>query len=122
MKIKEIEKIKKEYKHYALQEIGLIKGYRLLNETTENENIIINHITIEMNLESETGKKLLEDVSDKFKPEQLKPKYINSANYIYTETEVDGIRRIEIKILTNRNNLKEVVAKRKLLQKINKYT
>lgn len=122
MKIKQIEKINKEYKHYALQEIGLIKGYKLTNETTENENIIINHITIEMNLESETGKQLLEDVSDKFRPEQLKPKYINSANYIYTETEVDGIRRIEIKILTNRNNPKEVVAKRKLLQKINKYT
>ena len=122
MKIKQIEKINKEYKHYALQEIGLIKGYKLTNETTENENIIINHIIIEMNLESETGKKLLEDVSDKFKPEQMKPKYINSANYIYTETELDGIRRIEIKILTNRNNPKEVVAKRKLLQKINKYT
>lgn len=122
MKIKQIEKINKEYKHYALQEIGLIKGYKLTNETTENENIIINHITIEMNLESETGKQLLEDVSDKFRPEQLKQKYINSANYIYTETEIDGIRRIEIKILTNRNNPKEVVAKRKLLQKINKYT
>lgn len=122
MKIKQLEKINKEYKHYAIQEIGLIKGYKLLNETTENENIIINHITIEMNLESETGRKLLEDVSDKFRPEQLKPKYINSANYIYTETEVDGIRRIEIKILTNRNNPKEVIAKRKLLQKINKYT
>lgn len=122
MKIKQIEKINKEYKHYALQEIGLIKGYKLTNETTENENIIINHITIEMNIESETGKQLLEDVSDKFRPERLKPKYINSANYIYTETEVDGIRRIEIKILTNRNNPKEVVAKRKLLQKINKYT
>lgn len=122
MKLKQIEKINKEYKHYAIQEIGLIKGYKLTNETTENENIIINHITIEMNLESETGKQLLEDVSDKFRPEQLEPKYINNANYIYTETEVDGIRRIEIKILTNRNNPKEVVAKRKLLQKINKYT
>lgn len=122
MKLKQIEKINKEYKHYAIQEIGLIKGYKLTNETTENENIIINHITIEMNLESETGKQLLEDVSDKFRPEQLKPKYINNANYIYTETEVNGIRRIEIKILTNRNNKKEVVAKRKLLQKINKYT
>lgn len=122
MKLKQIEKINKEYKHYALQEIGLIKGYKLTNETTENENIIINHITIEMNLESETGKQLMENLSDKFRPEQLNPKYINSANYIYTETEVDGIRRIEIKILTNRNNPKEVVAKTKLLQKINKYT
>ena len=122
MRIKQIEKINKEYKHYVMQEIGLIKGYKLINETTENEGIIINHIIMEMNLESETGRQLLEDVSDKFKPEQLKPKYVNSANYIYSETEFDGIRRIEIKILTNRKNPKEVVAKRKLLQKINKYT
>ncbi len=122
MKIKEMEKISKEYKHYAMQEIGLIKGYKLINETTENDSIIINHILIEANLESETGKQLIEDISDKFKPDNLSPKYINNTNYIYSETEVDGLRRIEIKILTNLKNPKEVTAKRKLLQKINKYT
>ena len=116
------EKINKEYKHYVYKEIGLIKGYRLLNETNESEGIIINDIKIEINLESDVGKEFWNEIKGKFNPEALSPKYATQANYIYTEQEHDGIMNVSIKILTNKNNPSEVRAKKKLLHEINKYT
>lgn len=116
------EQVNEEYKHYVYQEIGLIKGYKLTNETNESDNIIINDIKIEINLESESGKQFWLEIKDKFKPEKLKSKYATSANYIYAEQETDGIINIAIKILTNKSNPLEVKAKKKLLHKINKYT
>lgn len=122
MKKKQVEQIAKEYKHYVYQEIGLIKGYKLLNETNESEGVIINDIKIEINLESEIGSEFWNEIKDKFKPENLSPKYATSANYIYSEQEQDGVMNVYIKILTNKSNPLEVKAKKKLLHEINKYT
>lgn len=122
MKKKHVEQIAKEYKHYVYQEIGLIKGYKLLNETNESEGVIINDIKIEINLESEIGSEFWNEIKDKFKPENLSPKYATSANYIYSEQEQDGVMNVYIKILTNKSNPLEVKAKKKLLHEINKYT
>ncbi len=109
------------YKHYVYRDIGMIKGYRLTNETNENENVIINHIKIEINLESDIGREFYSTIKDKFTPEKLSSKYVSSANYVYSEKENDGIRYIEIKILTDKSNPKEIKAKKKLLCRINKY-
>ncbi len=109
-------------KHYVLQDINLIKGYKLTNDTTENENIIMNHIQIEINLSSTTGSEFFNEIKDKFTPEKLKSKYINNTNYIYAEYENGDMKTIEIKIMTNRHNPLELKAKKKLLCKINKYT
>ncbi len=109
-------------KHFAYQEIGMVKGYKLENETTESEMLIINKITIEINLASEIGSEFYNTIKDKFTPETLSSKYISAANYVYSEIENEDIVKIEIKILTNKTNPKEVIAKRKLLYKINKYT
>lgn len=122
MKSSTKEQVNDEYRHYVYQEIGLIKGYKLVNETTESEGIIINDIKIEINLESEIGKEFWDEIKDKFKPEKLKAKYATSANYIYAEKEMNGIMNVGIKILTNKGNPLEVKAKKKLLHKINKYT
>lgn len=122
MKKKSIEQVQQEYKHYVYKEIGLIKGYKLLNETSESDGVIINDIKIEINLESEVGTEFWNEIKDKFKPEALSPKYATSANYIYSEVELDGIMNVYIKILTNKSNPLEVKAKKKLLHKINKYT
>ncbi len=111
-----------EYRHYVYEEIGLIKGYKLTNETTENEGIIINNIKIEINLSSTTGKEFYDSIKDKFKPENLSPKYASAANYVYSEKQSDDMIYIDIKILTDRSDKREVIAKRKLLYKINKYT
>lgn len=116
------ERIEQQYKHYVYKDIGLIKGYKLLNETNESEGIIINHIKIEIYLESEIGKEFYNEIKDKFKPENLKPKYATAANYIYSEQEENGVVYIEIKVLTNKAIKKEIIAKKKLLHKINKYT
>lgn len=116
------EQVAKEYKHYVYKEIGLIKGYRLLNETNESDGIIINDIKIEINLESEVGKEFWNEIKGKFNPEALPKKYITSANYIYSEQEQDGVVTIAIKVLTNKSNHLEVKAKKKLLHEINKYT
>lgn len=112
----------KEYKHYVYKEIGMIKGYKLTNETNESDGIIINDIQIEINLESETGSEFWNEIKGKFNPEVLPPKYATSANYIYAEQEIDGIMKITIKILTNKSNPEEIKAKKKLLHEINKYT
>lgn len=117
-----IDKIENEYRHYVYKEIGLIKGYKLTNETNESDGIIINNIRIEINLESEIGKEFWNEIKDKFKPESLPQKYATQANYIYTEQEIDGIMIIIIKILTNKSDKDEVKAKKKLLHEINKYT
>ncbi len=119
---KMIDKIENEYRHYVYKEIGLIKGYKLTNETNESDGIIINNIRIEINLESEIGQAFWNEIKDKFKPESLPQKYATQANYIYTEQEIDGIMNIIIKILTNKNDKNEVKAKKKLLHEINKYT
>ena len=119
---KQIEKISNEYKHYVYREIGLIKGYKLINETNESDGIIINDIKIEINLESSVGKEFWDEIRDKFKPENLSPKYATAANYIYSEQEQNGIMTVSIKILTNKSNPLEVKAKKKLLHEINKYT
>lgn len=116
------EQINDQYKHYVFQEIGLIRGYKLYNETNESKDIIINDIKIEINLESEIGQKFWLEIKDKFKPEKLKSKYATSANYVYTEQEINGIMNVAIKILTNKGNPLEVKAKKKLLHRINKYT
>ncbi len=121
-KNKQIEQLHKEYKHYVYREIGLIKGYKLTNETTESEGVIINDIKIEINLESQIGQEFWNEIKDKFKPEKLSPKYATSANYIYSEQEENGVMNVAIKILTNKSNPLEVKAKKKLLHKINKYT
>ena len=109
-------------KHYVYQEIGMVKGYKLTNETTESETLVINDIKIEINLTSEIGNEFYHTIKDKFRPEDLKTKYVSEANYVYAEKKSEDIIIIEIKILTNKLNPKEVVAKRKLLYKINKYT
>lgn len=109
-------------KYFAYQEIGMVKGYKLSNETTESETLIINYIRIEINLCSVTGSEFYLAIQDKFKPEKLKCKYVTNTNYVYSETKNKDIIKIEIKILTNKLNPKEVIAKKKLLYKINKYT
>ncbi len=111
-----------EYKHYIYREIGLIKSYKLTNETNESDGVIINNISIEINLESDTGKEFYNEIKDKFKPETLPPKYATVDNYVYKETEKDEMIYIAIKILTNKSDPKEIKAKKKLLHKINKYT
>lgn len=122
MRKKKVEQVTTEYKHFVYKEIGLIKGYKLINETNESEGIIINDIRIEINLESEIGQEFWNEIKDKFKPEKLSPKYATSANYIYTEKEYNGVIFVNIKILTNKSNPLEVKAKKKLLHEINKYT
>ena len=117
MKHKEVE-----YKHFVYQDIGMVKGYKLENETLESENVIINHIKIEINMSSNVGQEFYYTIKDKFKPQNLKPKYATSANYVYGETKEDDLIKIEIKILTDKHNKREVIAKKKLLYKINKYT
>lgn len=109
-------------KHYVYREIGLIKGYKLTNETNENDGIVVNDIKIEINLSSVSGAELFDQIKDKFKPENLKPKYATSANYVYSERQEEDLVYINIKILTNKSNKKEVIAKKKLLYRINKYT
>ena len=120
--LKFIEKTGGTYKHYVYQEIGMIRGYKLTNETNETDGIVINTIKIEINLESKSGQELYRNIANKFEPEKLKSKYVSSANYVYSEYEDDGIIYITIKILTDLGNKKEVAAKRILLKKINKYT
>ena len=120
--MKSIEKTGGTYKHYVYQEIGMIRGYKLTNETNETDGIVINTIKIEINLESKSGQELYRNIANKFEPEKLKSKYVSSANYVYSEYEDDGIIYITIKILTDLDNKKEVAAKRVLLKKINKYT
>ncbi len=122
MKTKEMKNIKDEYKHFVYREIGLIKGYKLLNETNESDGIIINNIKIEINMESGVGKEFYNKIKDKFKPENLSSKYATSANYVYSENHNDELIYIEIKILTNKADPSEVKAKKKLLKEINKYT
>ena len=109
-------------RHYVYQDIGMVKGYRLENETLESDVLIINHIRIEINLSSNVGAEFYETIKDKFRPESLKPKYATSANYVYAENRFDDMIKIEIKILTDKSNRREVIAKRKLLCRINKYT
>ncbi len=109
-------------KHYVLQEIGMIKGYKLVNETTETAGLIMNHIHIEINLSSDTGHEFYEEIKDKFTPEAIKSKYINNSNYLYAESENGDLKTVEIKIMTNRKDPVDLKAKKKLLYKINKYT
>ncbi len=52
--MKNVIKVNESTKHYIYKEIGLIKGYKLTNETNETEGIIINDIKIEINLASST--------------------------------------------------------------------
>ena len=66
-------------RHYVYQDIGMVKGYRLENETLESDVLIINHIRIEINLSSNVGAEFYETIKDKFRPECLKPKYATSA-------------------------------------------
>lgn len=115
--------IKSDYtKHHVFQDTEMIQGYKLTNETTESETRIINTIKIIANLSSSTGNELYQTIKDKFTPGEIKAKYITSTNYIYGEKKQDDIITIEIKIVTDKTNEKEVKAKKKLLQKINKYT
>lgn len=100
----------------------MVKGYKLINETTETEGLIMNHIHIEINLSSDTGHQFYEEIKDKFTPEALKSKYITNSNYLYAESEKDDLKTIEIKIMTNRKDPVDMKAKKKLLYKINKYT
>lgn len=109
-------------KHFVYREIGMVKGYKLENETLESDALIINHIKIEINMSSNVGVEFYNTIKDKFRPENLKPKYATSANYVYSEKTFDDMIKLEIKILTDKSNKKEVVAKRKLLYRINKYT
>ena len=111
-----------ETKHYIYRDIGMVKGYKLENETLESDVLIVNHIRIEINLSSGVGAEFYETIKDKFRPEALKPKYATAANYVYAEQCSDDIIRIDIKILTDKNNKDEVKAKKKLLCRINKYT
>ena len=119
MKKKEREEVTK---HYVYRDIGMVKGYKLENETLESDVLIVNHIRIEINTASEVGAEFYETIRDKFRPEALKPKYATAANYVYAEQSSDDIIRIDIKILTDKNNKNEVKAKKKLLCRINKYT
>ncbi len=109
-------------KYYAYQDIGMVKGYKLINETNESETLVVNDIKIEINLCSETGAEFYDKIKDKFRPERISPKYATSTNYVYAESLSEDIVKIEIKILTNKLDPKEVIAKRKLLHDINKYT
>lgn len=109
-------------RHYVLQEIGMVKGYKVINDTSETEGLIVNHIHIEINLSSKTGYEFYEEIKDKFKPEDLKCKYINAANYMYGESKNEDQITIEITLLTNRKLPKDIKAKKKILSKINKYT
>ena len=111
-----------EYKHFVYKDIGMVKGYKLENETLESDTIIINNIAIEINMSSNVGQEFYYTIKDKFRPENLKPKYATSANYVYGETKENDIIKIQIKILTDKSNKREVIAKRKLLYRINKYT
>ena len=120
--MKNIMKVDEDMKHYVYREIGLIKGYKLTNETSENDGIVINDIKIEINLSSISGAEFYNQIKDKFRPENLKPKYATAANYVYSERQESDLVYINIKILTNKSNKREVIAKRKLLCKINKYT
>lgn len=107
---------------YKFDDTELIKGYKLINETVESPIRIINTIKIEVNLASEIGNELYMTIKDKFKPEELNAKYVTNTNYVYSENKQNDIVNIEIKIVTDKTNPKEVKAKKKLLQKINKYT
>lgn len=109
-------------KHFVLQEIGMIKGYKLINETTETEGLIMNHIHIEINLASNTGHTFYEEIKDQFTPEALSSKYISNSNYLYAENENGDMKTIEIKIMSNRHDPIDMKAKKKLLYRINKYT
>ncbi len=109
-------------KHFVLQEISMIKGYKLTNETTETPDLIVNKINIEINLASETGHQFYKEIENKFTPEALDKKYITNSNYVYAESEQGDQKTIEIKIMTNRHDPVDVKAKKKLLYKINKYT
>ena len=100
----------------------MIKGYKLVNETTETEGLIMNQIHIEINLASDTGHTFYEDIKDKFTPEALSSKYITNSNYLYSEAENGNLKTIEIRIMTNRHVHIDMKAKKKLLYKINKYT
>ena len=53
-------------KHFVMEELALIKGYKLTNETTETPNIIVNTIKIEINLSSDKGHEFYEEIKDKF--------------------------------------------------------
>lgn len=109
-------------RHFVYRDIGMVKGYKLENETLESDTLIINHIKIDINMSSNVGAEFYGTIKDKFRPENLKPKYATAANYVYTEKEFEDIIRIEIKILTDKTNRREIIAKRKLLCRINKYT
>lgn len=109
-------------RHFVMEELSMIKGYKLTNETNETPNTIVNTIKIEINLSSDSGHDFYNEIKDKFTPEALDPIYIKDSNYLYAESEKDDQKTIEIKIFTNRNNPIDVKAKKKLLQKINKYT
>lgn len=109
-------------RHYVIEGLQLIKGYKLSNETTETPNIIVNTIKIEINLSSDTGHEFYNEIKDKFTPESLNPKYISNSNYIYAESEKEDLKTIEIKIISNRHDPMDMKAKKKLLYKINKYT
>lgn len=120
--MKNMMTVNDDMKHYVYREIGLIKGYKLTNETNENDGIVVNDIKIEINLSSISGAELYNNIKDKFKPENLSPKYATSANYVYSERKEKDLLYINIKILTNKSNKREIIAKKKLLCKINKYT
>lgn len=120
--------VKKEHftadysRHYVVEGLKLIKGYKLTNDTTETSNIIVNTIKIEINLSSDSGHELYNNIKDKFTPEALSSKYINNSNYLYAESGKDDMRTIEIRIYTNRNDPIDLKAKKLLLKKINRYT
>lgn len=101
-------------KHFVYQDIGMIMGYTLANETIESEFTIINTIKIKINLSSSTGAELYNALKGKLKP--------NDKDYLYSEYQNSDILTIEIKIVTNKNNPEEIKLKKKLLHKINKYT
>lgn len=101
-------------KHFVYQDIGMIMGYTIANETIESEFTIINTIKIKINLSSGTGAELYNALKGKLKP--------NDKDYLYSEYQNSDILTIEIKIVTNKNNPEEIKLKKKLLQKINKYT
>ncbi len=116
------KKDENDSKHYVYRDIGMVKGYKLENETFESDVLVVNHIRIEINLSSDAGAEFYSTIKDKFRPENLRPKYATAANYVYAQQHSDDIVRIEIKILTDKNNKNEVKAKKKLLCRINKYT
>ena len=67
------KKEQSETKHYIYRDIGMVKGYKLENETLESDALIVNHIRIEINLSSGVGAEFYETIKDKFRPENLKP-------------------------------------------------